>query len=67
MSALEPPIPSEIWERMLAFLRAGKTGRIELFAIEGHVVDASIAERIRGQRAKKRGRTEPGRAEATGS
>lgn len=44
---LSPPIPSEIWTRLLAFLREGKTGQISLHVHQGKVRDATFEERIR--------------------
>ncbi len=40
------PIPPHIWKRILAWLRAGGTGRITLDAQRGSVRDAWINERI---------------------
>lgn len=42
-----PPIPAEIWERMLAFIRDGKTGQITLHVHQGRIRDATFEERIR--------------------
>ena len=43
----EPTIPPLIWERILAFLRDGKTGQITLYVNQGRVRDAAFEERIR--------------------
>lgn len=57
MSTPEPPIPAEIWERMVAFLNApNKTGKIILVVIESRVVDCEIAERIRAHRKQRKTR-----------
>jgi hypothetical protein len=47
---LTDPIPVAIWERIIAFLAAGKTGRIELYVNGGHVTDAALEERVRPRR-----------------
>jgi hypothetical protein len=47
MSEKPPPIPRAIWERVLAFLRAGGTGQIVLDANRGVIRSASITEKIR--------------------
>jgi hypothetical protein len=47
----DPPIPPRIWARIVAWLRAGGTGRIILDAHGGHVHDASITERIQAEDA----------------
>lgn len=38
------PIPSNLWELVLAFLKAGKSGRIELDVKDGRVQRITIAE-----------------------
>lgn len=43
-----PPIPAEIWARLLAFLRDGKTGQITLYVHQGRIRDSAFEERIRG-------------------
>jgi hypothetical protein len=43
----ETPIPIEIWERLLAFLRGGKTGTITLYVNQGRVCDSAFEERVR--------------------
>jgi hypothetical protein len=42
-----PPIPAGVWQRMLAFLAAGKTGQIVLDVHRGRVSAVSINERYR--------------------
>jgi hypothetical protein len=42
----KPPIPPHIWKQILAWLRAGGTGKITLDAHEGQVVDAWINVRL---------------------
>jgi hypothetical protein len=42
-----PPIPTSIWQRILAFLRAGHTGQIVLEVHRGKVSKASLNEHIR--------------------
>jgi len=42
-----PPIPPEIWARLLAFLREAKTGSITLHVHRGRVRDAAFEERVR--------------------
>lgn len=44
-----PPIPKNIWERLVAFLRDGRTGEIVLNVHRGKVSDASFKERIRDE------------------
>jgi hypothetical protein len=47
------PIPAHIWQRIQAFLKEGKTGRVVLNVHVGVVQDASFEERIyREERAK---------------
>lgn len=48
-SSPEPPIPSDIWQRLLAFLRDRKTGQITLYVNDGHVSDSEFAERVRSR------------------
>ncbi len=47
MSGEAPPIPPVIWQRIVAWLKAGGTGRVTLEAHRGKVCEASITERIR--------------------
>lgn len=47
MMADHPPIPPAIWARIVAWLKAGGTGRITLDAHQGRVKEAAITERIR--------------------
>lgn len=42
-----PPIPAEIWERLLAFIREGKTGQVTLHVHQGKIRDATFEERVR--------------------
>ena len=42
-----PPIPPAIWARIVAWLKAGGTGRITLDAHQGRVREGTITERIR--------------------
>lgn len=44
---MSPPIPAEIWERLLTFVRDGKTGQVTLYVHQGKIRDASFEERIR--------------------
>ena len=54
MSDSVPPIPKEIWERLLAFLEAGKVGEITFRVTDGRpggpsrIGDASFTETVRG-------------------
>jgi hypothetical protein len=41
------PIPAAIWDRIIAFLAAGKTGHITLWVNQGRVTDAALEERVR--------------------
>lgn len=43
------PIPQSIWQRILDFLLAGKSGRIELDVKDGHVQRITIAESWRSE------------------
>lgn len=43
------PIPPEIWERLLAFLREEKTGTITLYVNQGRVRDSGFEERVRAR------------------
>lgn len=44
-----PPIPPEIWERLLEFIRARKTGQIKitLDVNDGRVLGAGLEEYVR--------------------
>ncbi len=41
------PIPAKVWSRMLAFLVAGKTGRIELYVHDGRIRKCEIVDSFR--------------------
>lgn len=41
-----PPIPPEIWARMLAFLKEDKDGKIVLRVRRGTVLRAAITEHV---------------------
>jgi hypothetical protein len=41
------PIPQAVWDRIVEFLAAGKTGHITLWVNQGHVTDAALEERVR--------------------
>jgi hypothetical protein len=40
----DPPIPPGFWRRILAYLRAGKTGTVVLRVAEGRVVGVDVTE-----------------------
>lgn len=41
------PLPAAVWDRIVAFLLAGKTGRIELYVHDGRVRKCEIVESFR--------------------
>lgn len=45
----EVPIPREIWDKILAFLRDGKTGEITLYVNEGRIRDSAFLDRVRAR------------------
>lgn len=45
------PIPPSILERLLTFLRAGRTGQFALNINQGKILNAEITERIVSSRA----------------
>ena len=45
----KPPIPPAIWERVVAFIREGKTGEIVLNIGQGGVSSMKITEVIRAK------------------
>ena len=44
MSDELPPIPSNIWDRLLEFLRDKRTGRVALNISQGRVLNAEFSE-----------------------
>lgn len=44
---VSPPIPSEIWTRLLEYLAASKTGQVTFYVHQGKIRDATFEERIR--------------------
>ncbi len=41
-----PPIPEGLWQRVLDFLAAGKTGEVTLYVKDGRVVNGQLTERL---------------------
>lgn len=46
----KPPVPAAIWQRIIAFIREGRTGEVVLNVHSGTVQDATIKERIKDDR-----------------
>lgn len=42
-----PPIPAEIWRRILAFLKDGRTGQIVMNVHQGTVQDIATTDKYR--------------------
>lgn len=45
-----PPIPPDLWERMLDYLAAGKTGQLTFHAKDGRILALDLTESVRRRR-----------------
>lgn len=46
VTADRPPIPEELWAKVLEFLAAGKTGEVLLYVKAGRVINGQLTEKL---------------------
>ena len=67
MPSSPPPIPREIWERILAFLHEGKTGSFTVHVNQGHGATVELREHYRAGQPERNGGSAPTITRSAGS